>query len=771
MAQRRDQTSGTSPFSSDFDGFGASATAVAEPEPSAAVPPPSLLTLDDIASSLDIDFEDDADLGNPPPPPPAARQAGGDTGARTRPGTPAPGAWQPQPIALPRDAVIPGPMSAAEAPPLWIHLDRPQPEADHSVPASVAYPIPAERFVPAAVSFPFPEDPFRRRAERSASASMSAPARDERPRDGAESGAGRPRPLFDPFAEDEAEQSATDTGDVDLDDILSSVPPPPPDPAADNDLPQAWRGQRLGVRPPRAIPFGGLDRMEEWFTPSPKVGVDKVEDWFSPNEDSLLDRPIRQDDWYQPPPEENGELSDSRIIDMFSDMDLEQIWDEKTHPSDHEEEEARPDEIPEPAGETADTADTADLDITEEPSAAIPDDGAEADESDKPATRVFPRRGLMADEPAKRTNSEIASLFDGIDESDFADDADPAEADGDARADRPESSSAIPDDVPDFAPEPALPDSLQAAGPESDALAPADDGLGEDDEAGKPKRRKVRVRRKVRKARPLVDQDGNELTGEASEPTETPDADSPSFDELTGNSAASDDLSGPGLDDIINASTPEAEATGEENADQSAEGEDGAETEPSGIDIGGYEDFAATSGRSAEYMPGNRAAAKRKKKEEEAAEAAEVAKQEAEAKAEEERKKQAGLTAVNPMDVFASMDDMAFGKDDGFDDEMKAALDDDAADIPPEADAPAVDIFDFRKTLREELPDSMVGRLIYRAKKIGKRLIPRKTIEKVVETVAWRQNWWFYCDVLAAVIASASVAVIISYYLWYRDTG
>ncbi|MDR1745447.1 MAG: hypothetical protein LBS30_06815, partial [Planctomycetota bacterium] len=55
--------------------------------------------------------------------------------------------------------------------------------------------------------------------------------------------------------------------------------------------------------------------------------------------------------------------------------------------------------------------------------------------------------------------------------------------------------------------------------------------------------------------------------------------------------------------------------------------------------------------------------------------------------------------------------------------------------------------------------------------RLARRFMPARAVsvfDKIAAMVAWRENWWFYCDILAAIIASASLSVIISYFVWYR---
>lgn len=120
--------------------------------------------------------------------------------------------------------------------------------------------------------------------------------------------------------------------------------------------------------------------------------------------------------------------------------------------------------------------------------------------------------------------------------------------------------------------------------------------------------------------------------------------------------------------------------------------------------------------------------------------------------------------AVNPMDVFANMDDMDFSDD--MDDDMRAMMDEEEEDAGVEADAE--DLSAAAAARVEPVPKSLVGKARYYAKRALRRVVPMSLLERLDRMVAWGDNWWFYCDLLAAIIASASLAVIISYYVWYR---
>jgi hypothetical protein len=124
--------------------------------------------------------------------------------------------------------------------------------------------------------------------------------------------------------------------------------------------------------------------------------------------------------------------------------------------------------------------------------------------------------------------------------------------------------------------------------------------------------------------------------------------------------------------------------------------------------------------------------------------------------------------AVDPLDVFANLDSMGGEDADGLDGEMRAMLAEDAAagagDDAPGAEAEG--------PLQEPpIPAGWRG-VAHVAKRraggvVGK-ILPVGFARRALATLAFRENWRFYCDLIAALIATASLAVIISYLLWFR---
>ncbi|MCD8351976.1 MAG: hypothetical protein LUC93_15315 [Planctomycetaceae bacterium] len=125
--------------------------------------------------------------------------------------------------------------------------------------------------------------------------------------------------------------------------------------------------------------------------------------------------------------------------------------------------------------------------------------------------------------------------------------------------------------------------------------------------------------------------------------------------------------------------------------------------------------------------------------------------------------------AVDPMDVFANMDELSFDFSDDMDDEMRAMLDEDGEAV---TDEDAEGHAEGTEASPDDIPpDGRVAKLVWRLRRYAKRHMPEKAVsifDQIQGAIAWKENWWFYCDLVAAIIASASLAVIISYYIWYR---
>ncbi len=127
----------------------------------------------------------------------------------------------------------------------------------------------------------------------------------------------------------------------------------------------------------------------------------------------------------------------------------------------------------------------------------------------------------------------------------------------------------------------------------------------------------------------------------------------------------------------------------------------------------------------------------------------------------------AGGGASDPEDIFASLDDMDFSDD--MDDEMRAMLNDDGDAVGMDGEGGALgELVLDSQTAMPPLPKTGFRLLLSYVGDFLRRIVPMRYLEKLDRMVAWGDNWWFYCDLLAAIIASASLAVIISYYVWYK---
>ncbi|MCL1999997.1 MAG: hypothetical protein FWG74_01065 [Planctomycetes bacterium] len=118
---------------------------------------------------------------------------------------------------------------------------------------------------------------------------------------------------------------------------------------------------------------------------------------------------------------------------------------------------------------------------------------------------------------------------------------------------------------------------------------------------------------------------------------------------------------------------------------------------------------------------------------------------------------------LDPMAVFSDLENADFSDDDGLDDEMRAMLEDEEEEPDESAARPG-----SPPPAPEPMPADFAGRLLFIARKMFSRTTPTSLFSRLVTAIAWRENWWFYCDLLAAIIASASLAVIVSYYAWYN---
>ncbi|MDR2390512.1 MAG: hypothetical protein LBE84_02370, partial [Planctomycetota bacterium] len=66
----------------------------------------------------------------------------------------------------------------------------------------------------------------------------------------------------------------------------------------------------------------------------------------------------------------------------------------------------------------------------------------------------------------------------------------------------------------------------------------------------------------------------------------------------------------------------------------------------------------------------------------------------------------------------------------------------------------------------EAAPPNLKGKLLFYVRRLWRRW-PAVWLEKLRQAIAWNDLWWLYCDLAAAIVASVSLAVIFSYYMWY----
>ena len=130
-----------------------------------------------------------------------------------------------------------------------------------------------------------------------------------------------------------------------------------------------------------------------------------------------------------------------------------------------------------------------------------------------------------------------------------------------------------------------------------------------------------------------------------------------------------------------------------------------------------------------------------------------------------EEEEQTDSVPVNPLDVFANMDDMDFSDD--VDDDMRAMMEED--EESEDAPSPDAATAENGESALYRRPSGFLGRARRYADAGVRKVVPTSLLERLQRMIAWRENWWFYCDLAAAIIASASLAVIISYWVWYRN--
>ncbi|MCC8164994.1 MAG: hypothetical protein LIQ31_02305 [Planctomycetes bacterium] len=766
---------------------------------------PSLISLDDIAANIDLDFEDDdvpagrsADASRPDPT--STDQPGDAPAAPSVPAGSDPGATADDDAVPDTDAVL--------------SLDDTAPAIPYTSPAT---------FGPAALDA-FPEIPtwedftkaFRQGDKAAATRPITnlltgLPAEAEQffnPPDPVE-----PVVPDDKQAEDNGEagqdefmdsiDALLDGEDIDILSILSQ--PPAPDGAgdssdwaeaadADDSTGAPRRRTTTVVVPPPPVPYGGIERVEDWYVPPEDERVFTMPtDWYEPPEEirenagsggdetpvtaeekakressrrerrreSTRHRPVGHDtaagldmfsdfdldEVWQERVKTGGTTSpDTRSLDLFDGLDIEELWEQRSaagdigsfdHAGGFNPEELRDQYADLSAGDTI-------ILETNRPEAEdtviLPGDTLQSRQAPGIDTGRYTRPNN--EDEAAALLDELDSIGESDDEDRSADD-DGAEAGaarrpgkrtprraasdditfGDPRRARDRSGAASEDDAP-RRPRRARPKASAAGalvdgdGPDPTAVdGPDIDYGGDDTDPGA-----------LGEAGAADGADGDDaLPPDEEFGLTTDDLLDEGFDDLPGINA---DLSAPVIDDSAitdmdgpKPGTEEMEAIMERHlARENGEDDDGDPL--AGIREGG--DGGDEAGQGEE--------------EEEA-------------------------VAVNPMDVFANMDDMDFSDD--MDDEMRAMMDDEEeAEGGAEGEGDAAGA---AETAAMVAPKGIIGKATFTLSRLIRRVLPAGLLERLQLMIAWRENWWFYCDLVAAIIASASLAVIISYYIWYRN--
>ncbi len=543
-------------------------------------------------------------------------------------------------------------------------------------------------------------------------------------------------------------------------DILSAIPPGEPGEAED-DLYRPhegdWRGHRLGLDAPRGRPYGGVKRLDDWYRPPATTDepgehtVERIDDWYEPPEEYMPGDPARMDEAPrdradEPLPDERREhdaesleRGKTRIggerwrgsgttsnLDIFSDLDMEALWQEKLLQRKNTQEERHTatqdifadlnlDEVWEKKREFAGPAAAQarpDSTVIFNPdllggdaTVVVPTARLDPDRKLERATRER-RKPAPTPEPAPRRPTRAVrgdsppaaadTAFDFLDDSEIEFDSsllfqDPPAAEAEAAG----KKRPLPHEV----------DTVELN--LDDLIAEADAKTS--DEIS---RSAIAVPVIGNDAIVSVRGDKGAIQSESAEEADT-----------AGRSGGGDNDEFPIPDDVhgdVVGDGDLAMPTGSAPAERPGDGEDG-EKAGSGNSAGAD---SGAAGAVPEEMP----------------------------------------VEVDPMDVFANLDNMEFS-DGGLDDEMKAMLDEGKETPPAEADganaAPA-------RVRAKPPPSGFMGRVLHATGKVLDKVLPKRFLARMKAMIAWRENWWFYCDLLAAIIASASLAVIISYFVWYR---
>lgn len=558
----------------------------------------------------------------------------------------------------------------------------------------------------------------------------------------------------EPFRDDAAVDILGGMDADEEEDILSGLP------ADDSQsFAQEWRGRRLGMPPPRSIPYGGLDRLNDWFRPpegateeffgddaaaldqtsasgeeeddgansgsrlgvpppraTPYGGLERMADWFRPPEGSAAAR--------EPLLEESAAILDAPLpgtptgegarkqhagdttqgLDMFKGLDLEGLWREKVaHGGETSESHAGADV----SVRTVDVFSDVDLESVWQEKQEATGGATDTNKPPRPADTV-----IMSGRDLNAASTVIMQPFASLTEDppgspprqekkpsfrlDMATNGDAAAPADVPAADAPKQQGAGAVNEQDE--EDYLPGEISGERvPDIDALF---DAMQEGESgAAAPKAAASRVAAPDIGALFDAMQEGEE--GSAAPEAAAPPAATPDIGALF--DAITDGEKEPAASDDV--APPVAAPDAGEASGGAPAGEPNGEAEASG------------EGAAAAEEP----------------------------------------VAVNPMDVFSNLDAMDFSGDDGLDDDMKALLEEDEADAAAESEGGAAALPTPEPV--EVMPTDFRGKLRYHVK---------RKAGFVLRKIAWRENWRFYCNLLASIIASASLAVIISYFLWYR---
>lgn len=497
-------------------------------------------------------------------------------------------------------------------------------------------------------------------------------------------------------------------------DILSALPPfTDEEDGVHTPFEGEWRGHRLGVRPPRAHSYGGIRRLREWYRPPEEEGgeADASGPWYEPPDDADAfsfrsgERGERTEAYPRQNPAPHRDVPadddgfgrggrtsrraaalgprspDTSARSLFNDVDLDAAWEARLNREEAgEEADGRTVRIAagEPASERGTETSVGDAEI------AV--DGTKTDRA--AATRKTRKRETRRNTTAAIPQSSADSDLD------FLDDAD---------------------------------ESAVSSAPEEGVIAETGNETNEGDEYGA----EAATSSSGEPAEPERHEDGPA----APEADFIPEAflSSLDYDDIP---PVDDNIQAPIIDDsaIAPFRGPEQTDAGEDEPAPDAEG---------AVSVVGAAPLAETAGESvsdgeAAVGVGGASGAK-----------------EGEAAA-----KSAASVAVDPADVFSNMNEMDFSGD-GLDDEMAAMLKDDDPEPAANGEAGAVP--------GEARPGKARGWMPLLVRRALARMTPRTLFDKLQELLAWRENWWFYCDLLAAFIATVSLAVIISYFIWYKQ--